>query len=74
MARDLAQQRPAGSVRSLKGFHTIFAALFLAFLVLVLVAPLFNQNWRSLLPGAEGARSAWDGVRCAVYTVISQLS
>lgn len=74
MARESAQQRPAGSVGTLKGFHTIFAALFLVFLILVLVAPLFNQNWRTLLPGAEGARSAWDGVRSAVYTVISQLS
>jgi hypothetical protein len=35
---------------------------------------LFAQNWRTVLPGADGARSMFDGVKTAVYTVISQLS
>jgi hypothetical protein len=35
---------------------------------------LFTQDWRTFLPGAEGARSMLGGVKTAVYTVISQLS
>ena len=59
---------------SLKGFHGIYVVTFIAFLLLALASLLCLQNWRSLLPGAEGARSMLDGVRTAVYTVISQLS
>jgi len=59
---------------SLKGFHGIYVVTFIAFLLLALASLLCLQNWRSLLPGAEGARSMLDGVRTAVYTVISQLN
>jgi light-harvesting complex 1 beta chain len=59
---------------SLKGFHGIYAVTFIAFLLLALASLLCLQNWRSLLPGAEGARSLLDGVKSAVYTVISQLT
>jgi hypothetical protein len=48
--------------------------LFVLFLGLAVASTLLAQNWRNLLPGAEGARSMWDGVRTAVYTVISQLN
>ncbi|MCA3131628.1 MAG: light-harvesting protein [Rhodocyclaceae bacterium] len=48
--------------------------MFIVFLMLALASLLFAQNWRSLLPGAEGARSVLDGVKSAVYTVMSQLS
>jgi hypothetical protein len=58
----------------LKGFHGIYVVTFIAFLLLALASLLCLQNWRSLLPGAEGARSMLDGVRTAVYTVISQLN
>ncbi|MDM7949862.1 hypothetical protein [Hydrogenophaga sp.] len=59
---------------SLEGFKGIFIVLFVLFLGLAMASTLCAQNWRNLLPGAEGARSMWDGVRTAVYTVISQLS
>jgi hypothetical protein len=58
----------------LKGFQGIFVVMFIAFFVMAVASMLFTQNWRTFLPGAEGARSMLDGVKTAVYTVISQLS
>ena len=58
----------------LSGFHGIYAVTFIVFLLLALASLVCFQNWRSLLPGAEGASSLLEGVRTAVYTVISQLS
>ncbi len=60
--------------RKLDGFQGIFVVLFVAFLFVAMTSLLCAQNWRTLLPGAEGARSMLDGVKTAVYTVISQLS
>ena len=48
--------------------------IFIAFLGLALASMLFTQNWRTSLPGAEGAKSMLSGIKSAVYTVISQLS
>jgi len=59
---------------SLEGFVGPFVVLFVVFLGLAVASMLCAQNWRTLLPGAEGARSMLDGVKTAVYTVISQLS
>jgi hypothetical protein len=59
---------------SLKGFYGTFLVMFIVFLMLALASLLCAQNWRNLLPGAEGARTMLDGVKTAVYTVISQLS
>ena len=59
---------------SLKGFQGIYVVMFVVFLGVALASALCLQNWRSFLPGAEGARSMLDGVKSAVYTVISQLS
>ena len=59
---------------SLEGFQGIFVVLFVVFLGVAMASMLCAQNWRNLLPGAEGARSMLDGVKTAVYTVISQLS
>jgi hypothetical protein len=47
--------------------------IFIAFLLLAMVALLLGQNWRSLLPGAEGEPSVLGGVKSAVYTVMSEL-
>jgi light-harvesting complex 1 beta chain len=74
VAGHLAQRREGPLKDSLSGFHGIYAVTFIVFLLLALASWLCLQNWRSLLPGAEGARSMLDGVRTAVYTVISQLS
>jgi len=59
---------------SLEGYRSLFVVLFIVFLGLALASTLCAQNWRALLPGAEGARSMLGGVTNAVYTVISQLS
>lgn len=74
VAGHLAQRREGTLKDSLSGFHGIYAVTFIVFLLLALASLLCLQNWRSLLPGAEGARSMLDGVKTAVYTVISQLS
>ena len=74
VAGHLAQRREGPLKDSLRGFHGIYAVTFIVFLLLALASWLCLQNWRSLLPGAEGARSMLDGVKTAVYTVISQLS
>jgi hypothetical protein len=73
MAQEITEVAAARSKGSFEGLHSIFAATFIAFLLLALVSPLCGQNWRNLLPGAEGARSVFDGVKSAVYTVMSQL-
>lgn len=58
---------------SLEGSRSIFVVTFIAFLLMALVSLLLGQNWRSLLPGAEGERSVLGGVKSAVYTVMSEL-
>jgi light-harvesting complex 1 beta chain len=60
--------------KTLDGFQGIFCVMFVVFLVVAMASMLCFQNWRTFLPGAEGARSMLDGVKSAVYTVISQLS
>ena len=74
MAHESAGMNTFHREGSLAGFKGIFIVLFVMFLGLAVASTLLAQNWRNLLPGAEGARSMWDGVRTAVYTVISQLS
>ena len=58
---------------SLDASRSTFVVIFIAFLLMALVSLLFGQNWRSLLPGAEGERSVLGGVKSAVYTVMSEL-
>ena len=60
--------------KPLEGLHRVFIVLFGAFLALAVCGQLLTWNWRTWLPGAEGARSMWHGVKSAVYTVISHLS
>lgn len=74
MAHESVGYHPKYGEGSLEGYRSLFVVLFIAFLGFALASMLCAQNWRSLLPGAEGARSMWGGVTNAVYTVISQLS
>jgi succinate dehydrogenase/fumarate reductase cytochrome b subunit len=74
MAQEIAEFHTTRRASSLEGFLGIYLVLFIVFLLLALAFLVCAQNWRTLLPGAEGARSIWDGVKSAVYTVISQLS
>jgi light-harvesting complex 1 beta chain len=74
MSQEIAGYHATHHEGSLKGFQGIFVVIFIAFLGLALASMLFTQDWRTYLPGAEGARSMLSGVKSAVYTVISQLS
>jgi len=74
MAHETAGYRSTHREGSLEGFQGIFVVMFVVFLAVALASTLCAQNWRTFLPGAEGARSMFDGVKTAVYTVISQLS
>lgn len=74
MAYEIAGESTAHRESSLKGFYGTFVVIFIVFLAVAMASALFAQNWRTFLPGAEGARSMLDGVKSAVYTVISQLS
>jgi light-harvesting complex 1 beta chain len=74
MAQAHVNQTTNQFAKPLDGLHLVIFVLFGAFLVLALCGQLLTWNWRTWLPGAEGARSLWDGVKSAVYTVISHLS
>jgi hypothetical protein len=74
MAQETADFHTTHRTGSLEGFKGIFVVTFIVFLAVALASMLCAQNWRTVLPGAEGARSMFDGVRTAVYTVMSQLS
>jgi len=73
MAFEINGVHPPERRSSLEGSHSIFVVIFIAFLLMALVSLLLGQNWRSLLPGAEGERSVLGGVKSAVYTVMSEL-
>lgn len=51
----------------------IFAASFVVFFVIALTGQLLGWHWRDWLPGAEGAKSIYGGVKAAVYTVMSHI-
>lgn len=74
MAYRIADSHAERGTGSLEGFGAIYVVLFIAFMAMAMVSMLLAMNWRTLLPGAEGARSMLTGVKSAVYTVISQLS
>jgi light-harvesting complex 1 beta chain len=56
------------------GFHGLFAASFIVFLVVAIVAQLFMFDWRAWFPGAESEKSLIRGVAAAVYTFMSHLA
>lgn len=62
---------------SRSGFQTdtaIYAAGFVVFFAIALVAQVLGQPWRSWLPGAEGVKSLTGGVKASVYTFMSYLN
>jgi succinate dehydrogenase/fumarate reductase cytochrome b subunit len=75
MAHATAVRRSKTRAASLDGgLLGIFVVLFFVFMAVALASTLLAQNWRTHLPGAEGAQSMLEGVKNAVWTVISQLS
>jgi light-harvesting complex 1 beta chain len=43
------------------------------FLAIALAGQLLGAHWRTWLPGAEGVKSVFGGVKAAVYTFMSHL-
>jgi len=74
MAMEHVEHSSQGMVRPLDGLYLTFLVMFVIFLVLAVLGQMLFWNWRTWLPGAEGAQSMWDGSKSAVYTVISHLS
>ena len=56
------------------GFWAIFALGFAVFFVIALFGQLLGWHWRTWLPGAEGVKSIFGGVKAAVYTFMSHLT
>ncbi len=61
----------AGESRS---FWFIFTLGFTVFLAIALAGQLLGWHWRTWLPGAEGVKSIFGGVKAAVYTFMSHLT
>jgi light-harvesting complex 1 beta chain len=59
--------------QDVRSYSVIFVLSFLVFLVIALTGQLFGCHWRSWLPGAEGVKSIFGGVKAAVYTFMSYL-
>ena len=56
------------------GFWAIYALGFAVFLLIALFGQLLGWHWRTWLPGAEGVKSIFGGVKAAVYTFMSHLT
>ncbi|MGC4075728.1 MAG: hypothetical protein QM702_01575 [Rubrivivax sp.] len=67
-----AMPRP-GAAGDSRSFWIIFALSYVAFLIIALIGQLLGWHWRSWLPGAEGVKSIFGGVKAAVYTFMSHL-
>jgi len=65
-----ARLHPHDDVRS---FSLIFALGFAVFLVIALLGTAMGLHWRTWLPGAEGMKSIFGGVKASVYTFMSHV-
>jgi light-harvesting complex 1 beta chain len=75
MATHLEAGMPrAAATHDFRGWTVIFAMSFLAFMMIALAGQLLGWQWRAWLPGAEGVRSVFGGVKAAVYTSMSHLT
>jgi light-harvesting complex 1 beta chain len=54
-------------------FSLIFVLGFVVFLAIALLGQLMGLHWRTWLPGAEGMKSVFGGVKAAVYTFMSHI-
>ncbi|WP_341892701.1 hypothetical protein [Variovorax sp. YR752] len=57
-----------------RSYYLVFAASFIVFLAIALAGQLLGWHWRAWLPGAEGVKSLFGGVKAAVYTFMSHLT
>ena len=61
------------SVGDSSAFWIIFLVTFFLLFALACLARLVGSDWRALMPGAEGSKSMLQGVKTAVYTLMSQI-
>jgi light-harvesting complex 1 beta chain len=59
--------------RGFSGYHLIFGFSYLVFLAIALAGQVLGWHWRTWLPGAEGVKSLFGGVKAAVYTFMSHV-
>ncbi len=57
-----------------RSYWFIFTLGFAVFLSIALIGQLLGWHWRTWLPGAEGVKSMFGGVKAAVYTFMSHLT
>ena len=62
------------AIEGSRGFWVIFGFSFTVFLVIACFGQLLGWHWRNWLPGAEGVKSIFGGVKAAVYTFMSHLT
>ena len=63
-----------GSAGRASSYALIFLLSFVVFLAIALMGQVLGWHWRSWLPGAEGVKSLYGGVKAAVYTFMSHLT
>ncbi len=63
-----------GSAGRASSYALIFMLSFVVFLAIALIGQVLGWHWRSWLPGAEGVKSLYGGVKAAVYTFMSHLT
>jgi light-harvesting complex 1 beta chain len=63
-----------GATHDVRCWFVIFALSFLVFMAIALAGQLLGMQWRSWLPGAEGVKSLFGGVKAAVWTFMSHLT
>lgn len=54
-------------------YFLIFGASFIVLLTVALAGQLLGWHWRTWLPGAEGVKSIFGGVKAGVYTFMSHI-
>ena len=62
------------AIEGSRSFWVIFSFSFMVFLVIACFGQLLGWHWRTWLPGAEGVKSIFGGVKAAVYTFMSHLT
>ena len=64
----------AAAIEDNRSIWIIFAISFLVFMAIALVGQLLGWHWRSWLPGAEGVKGIYGGVKAAVWTFMAHIT
>lgn len=57
-----------------KGFHSLFMASTIAYVVIAVIAHFLVWQWRPWFPGIEGYASLVDGVQTVANHVVTRLT